>query len=138
MPEPQARNFIKKETLTQVFSCEFCEIFKELLFYRTPLTTASAKSTLFQTFFGRYYKICRRLIVSKIIDSFFPYFAEALCQIMNDLFDNVIYAGIDTDKHKYPIGKHGKYISTWHLLVHSTGGNTRILCEICPKCCIQM
>lgn len=24
---------------------------------------------------------------------------------MNDLFDNVIYAGIDTDKHKYPIGK---------------------------------
>ena len=23
---------------------------------------------------------------------------------MNDLFDNVIYAGIDTDKHKYPIG----------------------------------
>lgn len=30
--------------------------------------------------------------------------AEALCQIMNDLFDNVIYAGIDTDKHKYPIG----------------------------------
>jgi len=30
--------------------------------------------------------------------------AESLCQIMNDLFDNVIYAGIDTDKHKYPIG----------------------------------
>merc|ERR1719494_768119 len=30
--------------------------------------------------------------------------AEALCQIMNDLFDGVIYAGIDTDKHKYPIG----------------------------------
>ena len=24
---------------------------------------------------------------------------------MNDLFDDVIYAGIDTDKHKYPIGK---------------------------------
>ena len=23
---------------------------------------------------------------------------------MNDLFDGVIYAGIDTDKHKYPIG----------------------------------
>ena len=25
---PQACSFIKKETLTQVFSCEFCEIFK--------------------------------------------------------------------------------------------------------------
>ena len=24
---------------------------------------------------------------------------------MNDLFDGVIYAGIDTDKHKYPIGR---------------------------------
>jgi len=30
--------------------------------------------------------------------------AEALATIMNDLFDGVIYAGIDTDKHKYPIG----------------------------------
>eukprot|EP00794_Sanderia_malayensis_P003547 gene3547-4050_t len=30
--------------------------------------------------------------------------AEALASLMNDLFDGVIYAGIDTDKHKYPIG----------------------------------
>ncbi len=30
--------------------------------------------------------------------------ATALAKIMNDLFGNVIYAGIDTDKHKYPIG----------------------------------
>ncbi|XP_011498571.1 PREDICTED: cytoplasmic polyadenylation element-binding protein 1 isoform X2 [Ceratosolen solmsi marchali] len=30
--------------------------------------------------------------------------APGLAQVMNDLFDNVIYAGIDTDKHKYPIG----------------------------------
>ena len=36
-----ACNFIKKETLTQVFSCEFCEISKNTLFYRTPLVTAS-------------------------------------------------------------------------------------------------
>ena len=26
---PQACNFIKKEALAQVFSCEFCEIFKD-------------------------------------------------------------------------------------------------------------
>ena len=32
----QAGNFIKKETLSQVFSCEFCETSKNL-FYRTPL-----------------------------------------------------------------------------------------------------
>lgn len=31
--------------------------------------------------------------------------AEALANIMNDLFANVVYAGIDTDKHKYPIGE---------------------------------
>lgn len=31
--------------------------------------------------------------------------AEGLAHIMHDLFDNVVYAGIDTDKHKYPIGQ---------------------------------
>ena len=39
----QACNFIKKETLAQVFSCEFCEIFKNMFFYRTPPVTASEK-----------------------------------------------------------------------------------------------
>ena len=34
-------NFIKKETLTQVFSCEFFEISKNSFFYRTPLVAAS-------------------------------------------------------------------------------------------------
>ena len=29
-------NFIKKETPTHVFSCIFCEIFKNTYFYRTP------------------------------------------------------------------------------------------------------
>ncbi|XP_076250696.1 polyadenylation element binding protein orb [Rhynchophorus ferrugineus] len=30
--------------------------------------------------------------------------AQGLAKIMNDLFDGVVYAGIDTDKYKYPIG----------------------------------
>ena len=34
-------NFIKKETLAQVFSCEFCEIFKNNFFKRTPPVAAS-------------------------------------------------------------------------------------------------
>ena len=34
-------NFIKKETLAQVFSCEFCETSKSTSFYRTPPATAS-------------------------------------------------------------------------------------------------
>ena len=37
-----ACNFIKKETLTQVFSCEFCKISKNTFFYRTPPVAASA------------------------------------------------------------------------------------------------
>ena len=32
-----AWNFIKTEALTQVFSCEFCKIFKNTLLYRIPL-----------------------------------------------------------------------------------------------------
>ena len=37
----QACNFIKKDTLAQVFSCEFCEIFKDSYFYRSPPVAAS-------------------------------------------------------------------------------------------------
>ena len=37
---PQACNFIKKETLAQVFSCEFFEISKNTFFHRTPLVAA--------------------------------------------------------------------------------------------------
>ena len=38
---PAACNFIKKENLAQVFSCEFCEIYKNAFYYRTPLVAAS-------------------------------------------------------------------------------------------------
>ena len=37
-------NFIKKETQAQVFSCEFCEISKNVFFYRIPLVAASVRS----------------------------------------------------------------------------------------------
>ena len=38
---PKACNFIKKETLTQVFYFEFCEISKSTFCYRTPPVAAS-------------------------------------------------------------------------------------------------
>ena len=41
MPESQAYRFIKKETLTQVFSCEFGEFSENTLSYRTPTVAAS-------------------------------------------------------------------------------------------------
>ena len=37
----QACNFIKKEILAQMFSCEFCEIFKNTFFTEHLRTTAS-------------------------------------------------------------------------------------------------
>ena len=33
----------EKETLTQAFSCEFCEIFKDIFFYVTPPVAASGR-----------------------------------------------------------------------------------------------
>ena len=42
--QASAYNFIKKETLTHFFSCEFCKIFKNTVFLRTPLVTASVIS----------------------------------------------------------------------------------------------
>ena len=38
---PKACNFIKKETLAQLFTREFREIFKNLFFYRTCLVASS-------------------------------------------------------------------------------------------------
>ena len=39
-----ACNFIKKETLAQVFSSEFCEISKNTFLHRTPLVASSVHS----------------------------------------------------------------------------------------------
>ena len=41
---PQACNFIKKETLAQVFSCEFCKISKNTFFTEQFRATASSFS----------------------------------------------------------------------------------------------
>ena len=38
--QASASNFIKKETLAQVFSCEFCKISKNTFSYRTPPVAA--------------------------------------------------------------------------------------------------
>ena len=43
--QTSACSFIKKEALAQVFFCEFCEIFKDTFFYRTPPVAASGFAT---------------------------------------------------------------------------------------------
>ena len=39
-------NFIKKETLAQVFSCEFCQLSRSTITFRTPPVTASRLTNL--------------------------------------------------------------------------------------------
>ena len=46
--EPEACNFIKKETLAQVFSCEFCEIAKNTFSLRTSPVAASVMRFVFE------------------------------------------------------------------------------------------
>ena len=61
----QACNFIKKEPLAQVFSCEFCEIFKNIFFYRTTLVAASIpiiKSVLLEEYYGSKVNIQRSTV----------------------------------------------------------------------------
>ena len=41
----EACNFIKKETLTQVFSCEFCKTFKNTNFFHGTPTLAGSVSS---------------------------------------------------------------------------------------------
>ena len=56
--KPEASNFIKKETLAQVFSCKFCEISKSTFFTEqaskpfklVTLSSAMALANLKETF----------------------------------------------------------------------------------------
>ena len=50
-------NFIKKETLTQLFSYEFCEICKTILLHRTPLVATSVSDNKLISFFYFFSKI---------------------------------------------------------------------------------
>ena len=43
-------NFTRKETLAQVFSCDFFEILKRTFFYKTPLSDCFCYSVVFSTF----------------------------------------------------------------------------------------
>lgn len=53
--------------------------------------------------------------------------AEALAVVMDDLFGGVVYAGIDTDRHKYPIGS-GRvtFISSRHYMKAVQSGYVEI------------
>ena len=67
----QLNTFIKKETSVQLFFCEFCEIFKNSLFKRTPTVVASGVSgacnvfkreTLAHVFSCKFCKIFKKIL----------------------------------------------------------------------------
>ena len=49
---PEGCNLIKKETLAQVLSSEFCAISKKTFFYKTPLVAASDTSSASTEWYG--------------------------------------------------------------------------------------
>ena len=82
-----AGNFIKKETLAQVFSCDFCEISKNTFSYRTPLVAASAgnilrKKSIPEVTQPPEYPVCKR-------------FLEGLLELLRDLETDHIFAYSD-------------------------------------------
>ena len=77
------QSLFKKETLTQVFFCEFCEIFKNIYFYRTPLVAASENSLFWLCIINlrRHFIFCSRqsyslsqkfVAKSRSVPNFFP------------------------------------------------------------------
>ena len=60
--------FINKETLAQVFSCEFCQIFKNTFFHRTPPVAVSERTSL------HWKKLLSKTVLN--IHNFFDYIFE--------------------------------------------------------------
>ena len=73
------KNPIQKETLAQVFSCEFCEIFKNTYFYRTPLTVVSVVSDTTTPRLVQFPSLSAQVLVKKPwVSRSFPYFRWTL------------------------------------------------------------
>ena len=74
MPESsRVCNFIKMETLAQVFSSEYCEFFKNAFFNRAPLVTVSVLGTgvfLVKPFFCIFRWVALQESFSAVLNSF--------------------------------------------------------------------
>ena len=66
---PEAFNFIKIETLAQVFSCEFCKISKNSFLHRTPLLIVSGDCNNQPHFlYELVYCVCSGLFIRLAVD----------------------------------------------------------------------
>ena len=93
---PGAINFIKKETLGQVFSWEFCEIFKNTCFYRTPLVAASVlwcfqeifNGSIDQKWIKNVWKYVEGVVIKTIITYVITWLIEIDVALLTVLFCN--------------------------------------------------
>ena len=74
---PQACNVIKKETLAQVLSCEFCEISKNTFFAEDVLATASESNSQ---------QICILNILGRTFDLSITHSSSYSCQPLKHTF----------------------------------------------------
>ena len=71
---PETYNFIKKETLAQVFSCEFCEIFKSIFFTEHLRMNASTfRKVILKNFVKFTLKTC-----DKLLFHYFPVYLKSV------------------------------------------------------------
>ena len=66
-----ACNFIKKETLAQVLSCEYCEISGNSFFIEHLGATASCDSNLGNVYRTSYYKKWKALLIKRLDNNVF-------------------------------------------------------------------
>ena len=67
------KKFIKKESLAQVFSCEFCEISKKTYFIEQLLTTASGmRGTAVSEAYSEPSQISKMELLGRIANCFQP------------------------------------------------------------------
>ena len=108
-----ACNFIKKETLAQVFSCEFCKISRNSFFFRTSLVAASdpRKAADNRTF----WRPVKPFLSNKSVENEKIILVEkeeiltkdnSVAKVLNKLFSNIVKAlGISDYMDSHPLAK---------------------------------
>ena len=92
MELPEACNFIKIETLAQVFSCEFCKISKNTFSYRTP---QMATSVLFLKVVSKTNYFLRKLLFQSFYFLRGPIFSKQLYIFARATFlEDVVFQNI--------------------------------------------
>ena len=86
---PQACNFIKKETLAQVFSCEFCEISKNTFHHRTLLVPGSFHLHM-ECWGTNLQHLVTKMAFSCSLPSSLSFFEKSLVSFMHDLADCIV------------------------------------------------